>query len=406
MPTPGLDDFRLTVREWLAVHAARRTSELGAASGVDDEWDAEAVLQAQRFQRDLHQAGLAGLSWPAEAGGGGLDPRYEIIFQQESAAFVLPNALFNVGLGMCGPTIIAHGTPSQRQRWLTPILSGDNIWCQLFSEPDAGSDLAAVRSKAVRAEHGWMVNGQKIWTSHGRFSDFGLALLRSDPARAKHQGLMVAVIDMHAPGVRIRPVRQMTGLSKFDQVFLDDVFVPEEHVLGDPFGGWRVARTTLSNERVAVGGNTALRGGTIAQVLAEAETVGRLDEPVLRQHLARAWTSEAVIMLMKERTRRARLDGRTPGPEGALIKLASSSLVRLTSSLGLDAGGDASLAWDQGDDHGDAWSRRVLAAPGLAIGGGTDEIVSITVAERVLGLPREPVMAPDGTSRQTPGAPQ
>ena len=404
MSTSGPDEFRLTVREWLTLHAVRRTGELGAASGADDEYDSEAVLHAQRFQRDLHKAGLAGLTWPAEAGGGGLDPRYEIIFQQESADFVLPNALFNVGVGMCGPTIIAHGTPSQRQRWLAAILTGDNIWCQLFSEPDAGSDLAAVRSRAARTEHGWIVNGQKIWTSHARFSDFGLALLRSDPARPKHRGLMVAVVDMHGPGVQIRPLKQMTGLSKFDQVFLDDVFVPDAHVLGDPFDGWRVARTTLSNERVAVGGNTALRGGTIAQVLLEAGAAGRLDEPVLRQQLARAWAAEAVIMLMKERARRARLDGRAPGPEGALIKLASSSLVRHISSLGLDVGGDVNLAWDKGDDRGDAWSRRVLAAPGLAIGGGTDEIVATVVAERVLGLPREQAAAPDDPSRDAAAA--
>jgi alkylation response protein AidB-like acyl-CoA dehydrogenase len=398
MPASGEhEEFRRIVREWLGVHAVRRTDGPKASHGSGDEYDHEAVLRAKRFQRELHSAGLAGLSWPAEAGGAGLDPRYEIIFQQECADFTLPNALFNVGLGMCGPTIAVHGTPSQRQRWLGAILSGDDVWCQLFSEPDAGSDLAAVRSRAIRAEGGWIVDGQKIWTSHARFSDFGLALLRSDPARPKHRGLIIAVVDMHAPGVQIRPLKQMTGLSKFDQVFLDDVFVPDDQVLGGPFDGWRVARTTLSNERVAVGGNTALRGGTIAQVLLDAEAADRLDEPVLRQRLAQAWAAEAAIMLMKERVRRAILDGRAPGPEGALTKLASSSFVRLISSLGLDVGGGVNLAWDEGDDHGDAWSARVLAAPGLAIGGGTDEIVSTIVAERVLGLPRE-------ASHETPSA--
>jgi alkylation response protein AidB-like acyl-CoA dehydrogenase len=165
MPTSGeYDEFRRTVREWLGMHAARRTDALQVSHGTGDEYDHEKVLRAKRFQRELHSAGLAGLSWPAEAGDAGLDPRYEIIFQQECAAFALPNALFNVGLGMCGPTIAVHGTPSQRQRWLGAILSGDDVWCQLFSEPDAGSDLAAVRSRAIRAEGGWIVDGQKMWT--------------------------------------------------------------------------------------------------------------------------------------------------------------------------------------------------------------------------------------------------
>ena len=253
------EEFRRRVRDWLADHAVALLAREGGHVEADDEHDADSVAAAKEFQSKLYAAGLAGLTWPAEVGGQDLDARYEVVFKQEAADYVLPTALFNVGIGMCGPTIIAHGTVEQRTRWLAPILRGEHVWCQLFSEPDAGSDLAAVRSRAVRAEGGWLVNGQKIWTSHGRFADFGLALLRSDPDRPKHHGLMMAVIDMAAPGVQVRPLRQMTGMSKFDQVYLDDVFVPDDQVIGDPYEGWRVARTTLSNERLAVGGNTARR---------------------------------------------------------------------------------------------------------------------------------------------------
>jgi alkylation response protein AidB-like acyl-CoA dehydrogenase len=219
------EEFRRRVRDWLAEHAVALLAQDGAVPNVDDGHDADSVAAAKEFQGKLHAAGLAGLTWPAEAGGQGLDARYEIVFQQEAADYALPTSLFNIGTGMCGPTIIAHGTSEQRDRWLAPILRGEQVWCQLFSEPDAGSDLAAVRSRAARADGGWLVNGQKIWTSHGRFADFGLALLRSDPQRPKHHGLMMAVIDMKATGVEVRPLRQMTGLSKFDQVYLDNVFV-------------------------------------------------------------------------------------------------------------------------------------------------------------------------------------
>lgn len=394
------EEFRRRVRDWLAEHAVALLAGEGARADADDEHDADSVAAAKEFQGKLYAAGLAGLTWPAGAGGQGLDKRYEVVFQQEAADYVLPTALFNVGIGMCGPTIIAHGTSEQRARWLAPILRGERVWCQLFSEPDAGSDLAAVRSRAVRAAGGWIVNGQKIWTSHGRFADFGLALLRSDPQRPKHHGLMMAVIDMAAPGVEVRPLRQMTGISKFDQVYLDNVFVPDDQVVGDPHEGWRVARTTLSNERLAVGGNTALRGGSIAQVIAEAAACGRLGEPVLRQRIAALWAEEAVIMLMRERMRRAVLDGQAPGHQGALTKLASSRFVRQVSALGLSVQGSFGVAWDMPGSSGDEWAMRLCSAPGLAVGGGTDEIVTTIVAERVLGLPREP--RPDAARPSAP----
>lgn len=382
--------FRTRARAWLTQNAPLRSA---GTSRVADEYEPASVATAKSFQRRLHEAGFSGLTWPVDVGGQGLDPRYEVVFQQESSDYDLPNSLFNVGLGMCGPTILAHGDPAQRDRWAGAILRGEDVWCQLFSEPDAGSDLAAVRTRAHRSEGGWLVNGQKIWTSYGRFSDFGLALVRCDPTVPKHRGLMVVVVDMRAPGVQIRPLRQMTGMSKFDQVYLDDVFVPNDCVIGAPGEGWQVTRTTLSNERVAVGGNTALRGGTVELVVADARKSGVIDDPVLRQRIADAWAAEAVIMLMRERVRRALLDGRAPGPEGALAKLASSRFVRQVSALGLAATETEALAWEDGDEAGEQWAARVCAAPGLAVGGGTDEIVASIVAERMLGLPREPKLA-------------
>jgi alkylation response protein AidB-like acyl-CoA dehydrogenase len=386
----GHDVFRDFVRGWLVDHATLRVER---ESNIADEYDLDRVGAAKEFQKELHAAGLAGLTWPAAAGGCGLAASYEVIYQRECSDYDMPTSIFNVGTGMCGPTIAAHGTDEQQARWLRAILTGADIWCQLFSEPDAGSDLAAVRSLATRAPGGWRVNGQKIWTSHGRFSDFGLALLRSDLTRPKHQGLMVAVVDMAADGVTVRPLRQMTGLSKFDQVFLDDVFIPDSDVLGDEHDGWRITRTTLSNERVAVGGNTAFRGGTYAEVLADSRASGTVDDPAMRQRLAAVWTSEVIITLMRERARRAVLSGRAPGPEGALNKLASSRFVREVSALGLMSRGGGPVAWSSEHGREGLWAARMCAAPGLAVGGGTDEIVASIVAERVLGLPREPKLA-------------
>ncbi|WP_051683623.1 acyl-CoA dehydrogenase family protein [Blastococcus sp. URHD0036] len=382
--------FRARLRDWLAASGVPTQDTVGAAVRAVEETNAATIAAAKAYQAALYDAGFAGLTWPEEAGGRGLSPQYDVVAAQESAAYELPTAPLNVGLGMCGPTIRVHGTPEQRARYLPRLLRGEELWCQLFSEPDAGSDLAAIATRAERVEEGWRLTGQKVWTSGGRSADFGLALARSDGSVPKHEGLIMLIVDMRAPGLDVRPLRQMTGHSKFDEVFFDDVFVPDDQVIGRPGDGWRCARTTLSNERVSVGGSTALRGGNATMIAMEAQERGLANDPVWRQRIAEAWTGELVIQLMRERAKRAVLAGEAPGPEGALNKLASSQFIQLVSGLGVQLSGSSAVAWDPAEPDAEQWAARLLISPGLAIGGGTDEIVKNVIAERSLGLPREP----------------
>ncbi|MWA07007.1 dehydrogenase [Actinomadura sp. LD22] len=391
---PEESSFREKLRAWLAEQHLPVLSGSDGAGRTAEEYDEESVRAARDFQRRLAEAGFAALTWPVEYGGQGLSSRYELIFQQEVAGYELPTTLLGVGFGMCGPTVLRHGTDEQRARYIPPLVKGEEIWCQLFSEPGAGSDLASVRSRAVRVDGGWRVNGQKVWTSGGRHSQFGLALLRCDPAAPKHAGLMVAIVDMADKGVEVRPLRQMTGHAKFDEVFLDDVFLPDERLVGEPGEGWTVARTTLLNERVSVAGNTALRGGSVSMLVAAARSAGREQEPRLRGRLADAWIDELVLSLLRERTKRAIEAGRTPGPEGAVGKLAASRYIQSASRTGVLIHGEDATTWDADEEGADEWALRLCAAPGLAIGGGTDEIVKNIIGERVLGLPREPRVAP------------
>ncbi|WP_433598309.1 acyl-CoA dehydrogenase family protein [Nocardia sp. CA-135953] len=387
---PEESRFRTELRAWLAEQNLPVLSASDGAGRTAEEQDEESVRRTKEFQCGLAEAGFAALSWPEECGGRGLPSRYELIYQQEIAGYELPTVLLGVGFGMCGPTILRHGTDAQRKRYLPPLVRGDEIWCQLFSEPGAGSDLASVRSRATRVDGGWRVSGQKVWTSGGRHSQFGLALLRCDPSLPKHAGLMVAVVDMAAPGVDVRPLRQMTGHAKFDEIFLDDVFIPDDQVVGAPTEGWTVARTTLLNERVSVAGNTALRGGSFAMLVAAARAAGKDEDPLLRGRLADAWIDELVLGLLRERTKRAIQAGRTPGPEGSVGKLAASRYIQKASRTGVLIHGENATAWDSEDEGVDEWALRLCAAPGLAIGGGTDEIVMNIIGEQVLGLPREP----------------
>jgi alkylation response protein AidB-like acyl-CoA dehydrogenase len=383
---PDPERFRTDLRAWL-----RSRPELAIdpeTSGRSAEELDEATLErGRRFQRDLWEAGYAGISWPTEVGGRGLDPGFEAIYRQESAAFEMPTFMFNVGLGMCGPTILAHGTPEQQSRFLPPLLRGEELWAQLFSEPGAGSDLAAVTTRARRVDGGWRLSGQKVWTSSGRFANFGLALVRTHRSRPKHEGMTMFVVDMRAPGVEVRPLRQMTGHAKFDEVFLDEVPAADEQLVGFLNAGWTCARTTLTAERGAVGRNTAQRGGSFLVLLDAARKSGKDRDPHIRQRLVQIYAAERINSWMAARARDA-----GPGrghPAGAVAKLHSSSLITAASRLGVDINGPSAVSWDSGGD--DQWALRLCAAPGLSIGGGTDEIIKNSVGDRILDLPREPV---------------
>jgi len=279
-----MSDFRARVRAWLEQHARRRDA--------NDEAEAGGQLEvAKRFQAALFDAGLAGLSWPERYGGQGLTPEHQRAFNDEAEDYVLPTGPFTIGLGMCAPTLLEFGTEEQRLQHVARMLRGDEVWCQLFSEPSSGSDAASLRTRAVRDGDDWVINGQKVWTSGGAYSDFGLLIARTNVDVPKHLGISMFVLDMRAPGVTVRPLRQMTGGSGFSEVFFDDVRIPAQNLVGEVDGGWRAVIGTLMNERVSIGaggGGLGRRvgGGEFDSLVELARGRGVLGDPVLRQSLA------------------------------------------------------------------------------------------------------------------------
>jgi alkylation response protein AidB-like acyl-CoA dehydrogenase len=396
--SPDLSAFRDRVGDWLAEHAPRRPD--GTGRGDDQAPDADlphyskldqagVVKQAQEFQAGLFEAGFAGITWPVQYGGQGLTILHQIAFDEEAAGFDLPTGTtFAVTFGMCGPTILTCGTEQQKGRYIPAMLRGDEIWCQLFSEPGAGSDVAGLQSRAVRDGGEWIITGQKVWTSGAHHARFGLVIARTDPDLPKHQGITMFVIDMAAHGVTIRPLRQMTGGSHFNEVFFDGVRVPDSSVVGDVNGGWRASITTLMNERVSIGAGG--RRGLFGPLLALAHRQGHRGDPNIRQRLADVYTRERVLGFIGQRIRAAVVSGAIPGPEGSIAKIAGAQLGKRAASLATDLLGCAGVAWTAGDRLAAAVAEALLASPGGSIAGGTDEIQKNIVGERVLGLPKEP----------------
>ncbi|HEX3607459.1 MAG TPA: acyl-CoA dehydrogenase family protein [Candidatus Dormibacteraeota bacterium] len=361
--------------------------------GRDRHTDAAGAAPRQRWQATLYDAGYVGITWPAEYGGQGGTPMQQVIVNQELSRAGSAPLVNGIGLGMCGPTILAHGTEEQKQRYLRPLLRGDEIWCQLFSEPAAGSDLAGLQTRAIRDGDGWRIRGQKVWTSAAQYSKFGLLIARTDPSLAKHAGLTMFLIDMEQPGVTVRPLRQMTGEAHFNEVFFDDALVPAENLCGEVDGGWRVAITTLMNERLAIGGGGADMGSSI-ETLTRFAARRLPDLPADQQALVREQLGRAVVLAMAQRyTGYRRLtalsQGRMPGPEASVGKLSLVALGQLSAEIGVRLlGDDAAFAADSSGD--DRWQYSMTMFPGLAIAGGTNEILRNVVGERVLGLPGEP----------------
>jgi alkylation response protein AidB-like acyl-CoA dehydrogenase len=377
----GIDSFRLGVRAALGARLEERRAGavptmLGAGS---EELDA-----GRAFLAALADDGLAVPTWPRAHGGIDATPEEAAVVQQELAAFDVPDLYpYLVGLALVGPTLVAHGTHEQQARWLPAIRTGDEIWCQLFSEPNAGSDLANLATGARRDGGQWAVTGQKVWTSRGRYAHRGLLLARSDTTAAKHNGITAFGIDMHAPGVEVRPLRQMNGDAHFTEVFLDAVPVDDRDRIGDVGDGWRVALTTLAHERGAV----ATPGGSFLDPDRLVELVrdrGGVDDPVLRDRLVRLLVELRVISLTSRRARDRALAGK-PGPEGSGLKLRGAAACKAYADVAMRA-----LGADGMCDPNGAWQTLFLTAPSLSIRGGTDEIQRNIVGERVLGLPGEP----------------
>jgi alkylation response protein AidB-like acyl-CoA dehydrogenase len=393
---PQLDEFRARVREFLATHAESHHDD-----GTEPSEDA-VVARGKAFQNALADAGLAALTYPSEFGGAGLDAEHQKAFDEESAGHEMPSRQFMVGLGICAPTLLEHGTDEQRRTYLPGLLRADAIWCQLFSEPGAGSDVASLQTRAERDGDEWVVNGQKVWTSGAHYADYGLLVARTNRDVPKHRGISMFIVDMHSPGVTTRPLRQIDGRAHFNEVFLDDVRLPGDAVVGQVDDGWRVTLDMLANERVAIGaGGSAqqLSSDGYATVLRLARAHGRTDDPVVRQELVDVYVLERILALLGMRIRAALVAGRAPGPEGSVAKLAATVLGKQSASLGMALAGASSLAWtpsrDGGDPRGADPAAAFLFAPMLGIAGGTSEIQRNIIGERVLGLPKDPAVDKD-----------
>ncbi len=369
--------FRAEARAFLEKHAPSERWDY-YAEDLDDE---RMLRLSKAWQRTLFDNGWGAITWPADFGGKGLGPIEQIVWNQELSRVGLGESIFVVGIGMTGPTIMGHGNDEQRARYLAPMLSGDEVWCQLFSEPGAGSDLAGISTRAVRDGDSWIVNGQKVWCSGGHFADFGILLARTNPDVPKHKGITYFLIDMKTPGIEVRPLRQMTGSSHFTEVFLNDVRIPDSARLGPEGGGWAAAMTTLMNERMAMGGiERMFKFETLAE---HARANGARLDPVLRDDLARLYTWAKTLELLNARVITKMGAGMDPTSEASVMKLGIARVVTKAADLGLRLSGpDAVLR--QGH-----WVNQFLFAPALHIAGGTDEIQKNVVAETVLGLPRE-----------------
>jgi alkylation response protein AidB-like acyl-CoA dehydrogenase len=376
--TPELADYRAKVRDWLEIHA----DEAPVRRGREDP---DSVKAHREWQRKLAEAGFAAVTWPAEYGGQGLGPLHQVVVNQEISRAGVPGLFDLIGVGMLGPTLIAHGTEDQKQRHLGPMLAADEVWCQLFSEPAAGSDLAGVQTRAKRDDGGgWSVSGQKVWTTNAQHAAFGLLLARTDPDVPKHRGLTMFVLPMDAEGVSVRPLRQISGDAHFNEVFLDDVRLEPGSEVGPVDGGWGVAMTTLMFERVAIGlggENFGWRADRFATALIEDEAGTR--DPEVRHRFGAIAAEFLALRFTSYRTLTTLQRGGVPGPEAALAKVTTVRAATAAGELVVDVLGPGAL------EDGRA-GRLVSDMPGIKSAGGTEEILRSMVGERVLGLPPEP----------------
>jgi alkylation response protein AidB-like acyl-CoA dehydrogenase len=403
-PQPPIDEspadaaFRAEARAFLEAHAERRdaTADLATTLGRTDisaEAEAQHVQECRDWQGTLAKHGWAGVAWPSEFGGKGGTPSQAKIFAQEEMQFVVSAGAFAIAIGMVGPTIIAHGTEEQKGNYLPRILNGESLWCQLFSEPGAGSDLAGLATRAELDGDEWIVNGQKVWTSQAHFSDWGILLARTDWDAPKHRGISYFLVDMRSPGIEIRPLRQITGYAHFNEVFLTDVRIPAANMLGPLNGGWGVTQTTLANERAMIGGG--MSGVTFDAMRQLARNSGRTDDLVIRQELARSYTRFEILKWLGQRARASAKLGKSNGSEASVMKLAISQRVARDGDLALAMEGPAGMLHKEDAPAGGMWQQMFLNQWSVRIGGGTEQIQKNVLGERVLGLPSEP--RPDKT---------
>lgn len=384
--SPAEEAFRLRLRRWLE----KNPPEVPETDSLEEE-----VRQLKSWQRRLHEAGWLALHWPVEYGGRGASVVESFLFAEELARAKSPELIGRIGLNLVGPTLIAHGTEEQKKRYLPKIPPADELWCQLFSEPDAGSDLAALRTTAVADDNDFVVNGQKVWTSYAQFAQFGILLARTDPAAPKHKGLSFFLVDLSSPGISIRPLRQMTGSLEFNEVFFEDVRIPRQNLVGRPNDGWSIARTTLSHERGINPRQMVIHRQLLDELLALArERSSGKDparrDPVLRQEIAQAFIDVEIMKLLSFRTLTRIRRGENPGAEGSLLKLFWSEMSQRMHDVAFRLLGPFSQLV-KGSPQAVAegrWQRSLLYYRAGTIFSGTSEIQRNILAQRVLGLPR------------------
>ena len=378
--------FRQEAADWLKANAPSKQD----LEGMDE------IEAAKFWQKKKYDAGWACITWNKEFGGRGATAIQSVIWNQEESKYDVPQGVFQIGQGMAAPTLMTWGQPEHHERYLPKLASGEEIWCQLFSEPAGGSDLAALRTKAEKEGDDWIINGQKIWTSGAHYSDYGILVVRTDPNAPKHKGLSYFFLDMKSPGVEIKPIKQLTGGAGFNEVYFTDVRIPDSQRLGEVGQGWQVALTTLMNERAAIGGggggvNVDLAYKIASEVMIDGKTATQ--DSAVRAKLANWYVQESGLKFTGYRSMTALSKGTTPGPENSIGKLVGAPKNQEMASFCMDLMEMNGAIWDEElSKEAGLVQMSYMGSPGLRIAGGTDEIMANIIAERVLGLPQEPRM--------------
>ena len=378
--------FRQEAADWLKANAPSKQD----LEGMDE------IEAAKFWQMKKYDAGWACITWNKEFGGRGATAIQSVIWNQEESKYDVPQGVFQIGQGMAAPTLMTWGQPEHHERYLPKLASGEEIWCQLFSEPAGGSDLAALRTKAEKEGDDWIINGQKIWTSGAHYSDYGILVVRTDPNVAKHKGLSYFFLDMKSPGVEIKPIKQLPGGAGFNEVYFTDVRIPDSQRLGEVGQGWQVALTTLMNERAAIGGggggvNVDLAYKIASEVMIDGKTATQ--DSAVRAKLVNWYVQESGLKFTGYRSMTALSKGTTPGPENSIGKLVGAPKNQEMASFCMDLMEMNGAIWDEElSKEAGLVQMSYMGSPGLRIAGGTDEIMANIIAERVLGLPQEPRM--------------
>ena len=384
--SPEEAKFRKEVNDWLSINATPKGKSKDSATLSEED----ALKVAKSWQTKLYDNGWACLHWPKEYGGRGSTPIERVIWGQEASNYKLPAGFFEIGQGMAGPVLMMYANEEQKKKYLPPMAKGEEIWCQLFSEPGAGSDLAGLKTKSVLDGDMWTINGQKIWTSGAHYSDYGILVTRSDPTAQKHKGLTYFFLDMKSPGVEVRPIKQISGGANFNEVYFTDVKIPDDQRLGGVGDGWKVALTTLMNERLAVGDASGPDFNEIFNLACKNDLNGDLaiKDGSVRDKLADWYCQYSGLKYTKYRNISALSRGETPGPQASITKIVSGNKLQEIANFGMDVMDAAGIVRpDSFEEEQAMYQMGFFGAAGIRIAGGTDEILRNIISEQVLGLP-------------------